>query len=205
MNLHDHAGTAAGLQLFAQNRELFCIWEAARGEKPAPLREKLGPRVLQPFLAQLFILERAAEAQAYACRLAGTGIRALWGADMTGRDLREPAGAFEREVLARLFDTCFGMQQPFLARLRLLPSRGEPLVAEMLGLPVLDGAGEVQLLGAVQTLGAAVRKSQPLKAIQLIATRILHTEHSRKVVPFPGAQRKMPKCGSESEELIPTR
>jgi hypothetical protein len=175
-------GPEAGDERFGHlhpgNRGLFCYWEALRGEAVAPARAKIDLRQIADILPGVVIMERSPEKQAYGCRLSGTGITELWGCDMTGRDLREAAGRFEREVLARLFDRVFAGALPFSARLRLFPSGEEALMAEMLGLPVIAQSGQMQLLGAVLPMTARRRtKPAALRNIQIVATRTIATEH----------------------------
>ena len=164
------------------NRSLFCYWEPVRGEAAAPARAKIDLKQIADILPGVVIMERSAEMQAYRCRLSGTGITELWGSDMTGRDLREPAGNFEREVLARLFDGVFAGSQPFSARLRLFVSSEEPVMAEMLGLPVIAQSGETQLLGTVLPMSLRRRqRSVGLRNIQITATRTIATEYRHLV------------------------
>ena len=164
------------------NRSLFCYWESVRGEAPAPARAQIDLKRISDILPGVVIMERSSQMQAYRCRLSGTGITDLWGHDMTGRDLREPGGNFEREVLARLFDGAFAGAQPFSARLRLFHARQEPIMVEMLGLPVIAQSGATQLLANVLTK-AHRRKTTvvPLRNFQITATRTIATEHRHLV------------------------
>lgn len=172
------AGEDRSSNLHPGNRSLFCYWESVRGEAEAPARAKIDLKQIADILPGVVIMERSAEMQAYRCRLSGTGITELWGCDMTGRDLRDNAGKFEREVLARLFDGVFAGAMPFCARLRLFPAGEEPLLAEMLGLPVIAQSGETQLLGAVLPM-VTRRRTTPvrLRNIQIASTRTIATEH----------------------------
>ncbi|MDP4823766.1 MAG: PAS domain-containing protein [Aestuariivirgaceae bacterium] len=172
------AGEDSSSNLHPGNRSLFCYWESVRGEAAAPLRLKIDLKRISDILPGVIIMERAAEAQSYRCRLSGTGVGELWGADMTGRDLRDVAGNFEREVLARLFDGVFAGLQPFSARLRLFPAGEEPVMVEMLGLPVIAQSGETQLLGAVLPMATRRRnRSVGWRNLQIAATRTIATEH----------------------------
>jgi len=176
------AGEDRSSNLHPGNRSLFCYWESVRGEAAAPARAKIDLKQIADILPGVVIMERSAEMQAYRCRLSGTGITELWGSDMTGRDLREPAGNFEREVLARLFDGVFAGSQPFSARLRLFVSSEEPVMAEMLGLPVIAQSGETQLLGTVLPMSLRRRqRSVGLRNIQIAATRTIATEYRHLV------------------------
>jgi hypothetical protein len=176
------AGEDRSSNLHPGNRSLFCYWESVRGEAEAPARAKIDLKRIADILPGVVIMERSAEMQAYRCRLSGTGITELWGCDMTGRDLRETAGNFEREVLARLFDGVFAGALPFSARLRLFPTGEEPIMAEMLGLPVIAQSGETQLLGTVLPMAHRRRASLvPLRNIQIAATRTIATEHRHLV------------------------
>lgn len=183
------AGEDTSRNLHPGNRSLFCHWESVRGEAAAPLRAQINLKQIADILPGLVILERSAEMQAYRCRLSGTGITELWGADMTGRDLREPAGNFERDVLARLFDGVFAGLEPFSARLRLFPSGQEPVMAEMLGLPVIAQSGETQLLGAVLPMTRRKPGIAALRTIQIAATRIIATEHQQPETRAQGRAR----------------
>lgn len=162
--------------LMADNRRLLQHWEAMRGADAAAPRSRIKLEQIKDLLPQIAILEQMAERQSYRCRLAGTGITELWGMDMTGRDLREPAGKFEREVLTRLFDGALLRNQPFSARLLFIYAGDEELPGEILGLPVTRNDGSPQLLTCV--LAGAARRSRParpLQALQISATRLLDT------------------------------
>ena len=172
------AGEDRSSNLHPGNRSLFCYWETVRGEAAAPARARIDLKQIADILPGLVIMERSAQMQAYRCRLSGTGITELWGCDMTGRDLREPAGNFERELLARLFDGVFATAQPFSARLRLFPTGEEPVMAELLGLPVIAQSGETQMLGAVLAMSQRRRqRNVGLRNIQIASTRTIATEH----------------------------
>ena len=207
MGFNKDSKQALSLQPSAENARLFSLWQAARDQKGRVRRDALGLRALSQFHEKLFIMERFA-GDGLRLRLAGAQLNRLWGSNMRGRDLREKAGDFEDVVLGRLFNHCMNYADPILARLRLLRLTQEPMVAELLGLPLLNPQDEVQILGALLLLDEYEQnpiKFESISTIQIIATRILTGEMQSNLLIFPFAKQIFLQNSMNSEEFIFTR
>lgn len=166
--------------MHAANRKFLAYWEGLREAGQPPCRNCVNLRQIAGIIPWIVILERSPIPGAFHNRLAGTGITALWGADMTGRDIREPAGSFERDLFAQLFNSALEQGEPFVAQLRIQPRKGTALHAEMLGLPFLTETGEPQLWLSVMAEARMVH-AEPIRALQIRATRLLAGETGQRM------------------------
>ena len=207
MVFRKHDKQALSLQPSAENASLFALWQRARDGQGQVQRESLGLRELSAFHEKLFIMERLGE-DGFRLRLAGGQINRVFGMNMWGRDLREKASDFEAIVLGRLFNLCLDEAEPILARMRLLRRSKEPLVAELLGLPLVGRYNHRQILGAlhiIQNCDENFGKFDSISAIQLTATRILTCELPNNLLFFPFAKEYFAQNSMNSDEFANTR
>jgi len=164
------------------SRGLFRYWEALRGEASAPVRQQIDLKQIRHIVPWLALMERAPDSQVYTWRLAGTGVCTIWGREITGREVFDRWGAFERESIARALDAVVGQHQPSVARLKGRNRAGETIGFELLALPVIAADG-----ATTQVFASVVPFRQPewlglmeLTEFELCSLRSIWTE------PVPG-------------------
>jgi hypothetical protein len=187
------------VNLYPGNRVLLEQWENWRGEQDVPARGAMELKPIAEYLPWIAIVEPTGERQSYRCRLAGSGLTEMWGTNMTGADLRMPCASFERDVMARLFDGALLRAEAFCARLRLLPVGEEPMVAEMLGLPVRAASGEMQMLTSVMPYSCRRHASaKGLRNIQIAGTRLMSADAGGYFIKPKARQFKLISGGTSA-------
>jgi hypothetical protein len=93
-------------------RALFDHWDRLRGDRLLPARAEIDPGAIKPLLPFIFILESRAPNEAR-IRLAGTGLRDLFGFETTGRNLVKLAPPEQRRE--RSYRMWTVMRQPCAA------------------------------------------------------------------------------------------
>ncbi len=163
------------------SRTLFRHWERIRGERNAPDRADLDFRVISGVLTSIGILERQKLPTTFRWRVAGSGIGAVWGGEVTGHDILDDWKSFERQSLIAVLDGVVDSLQPFVARFRAIPEHGDIVVVELLALPVRANGETVHILCAALPFRDAPWLATKIeRRFELTSVRIIWTE------PLPG-------------------
>ena len=179
------------------SRILFRFWEAARGEMPAARKQDLDLKKIAGILPNICILERDLNKPSYKWRLAGTGICQIWGKEITGHDVLEGWGDFERQTMASGFDMVIATLQPYVARFRAVNDLGSEIGIEFIAFPIQDSnCGAIQILGAVVPFRSPDwLGTQNLMGFQLSAMRKIWTESGDQKntgIDFGGGRKNPP-------------
>lgn len=197
--LDAHDPSDADVQiLHPSSRRLFRHWEALRAERPYPTREEFELAPIRDMLPDIIVVDRDHLRRSFRYRMAGSRACALFGYNLTGKDVLAPWGAFERGVLNRHLDTALREFQPCTIRIRLSAPGVEPVAAELLMLPVqMRGSDTVQLIGGMFGFRRANLEGLPAPlSLELVSSRTIWTEHRGA----PLAARSLPPAPS-----MPTR
>ena len=164
--------------IHAGSRHLFRYWEALRAERPCPTRGEVEMAKLAQVLPHIAIMQKS-EIATWQFRLAGGEVCELLQAQVTGQDVLVGFDSFERDVIGKTLNLAAERLQPVLVRMRLLYTGAQAIAAEMLALPVWDGAShKVQLLGGLFAFkGEHDRASGLLQRRELVSARVIWTEH----------------------------
>lgn len=163
------------------SRTLFRHWERIRGERSAPNRADLDFRAISGVLTSIGILERQRLPTSFRWRVAGSGVGAVWGGEVTGHDILDDWKSFERQSLIAVLDGVVDSLQPFVARFKAIPEHGDTVAVEFLALPVRASAETVHVLcAALPFRDAAWLDTNTARRFELASVRIIWTE------PVPG-------------------
>ncbi len=170
----------AGAQLLHPgSRILFRHWETVRAERPCPERGDMDLRAISKLMPALAIIQAGETTNSPMFKLAGTAVCDLFQRQMTGADVGLAMERFERRVVDETLLLSLKTLQPCLIRLRFLSVEGTATTAEFLALPVFNRSlGVHQLFSGVFSFAEQINgKSNTLSRIELIATRMIWTEH----------------------------
>lgn len=170
----------AGAQLLHPgSRILFRHWESVRAERPCPERNDMDLRAISKLMPALAVIEKDQTTNSPMFKLAGTAICDLFQRQMTGADVGLAMEHFERRVVDETLLRSLQTLQPCLIRLRFLSVEGTATTAEFLSLPVLNRSiGSYQLFSGIFSFAEQSNgKSNTLARIELVATRMIWTEH----------------------------
>ena len=198
MNLPDKPDVAqAGAQLLHPgSRILFRHWETVRAERPCPDRTDISLRAISKLMPFLAIVETAQTDATPTFKLAGTGVCELFQRQLTGSEVGSSLERFERRVVNETLQLSLQRLQPSLIRMRFLGLEGFVTTTEFLALPVFNSySGSNQLFcGVFPFAEPAGGRQNTLSRIELIATRMIWTEHQViDPVAAPSARRNGPE------------
>lgn len=178
MWVNEQARTSQEETIHPLSRTLFRAWEAMRGTRSAPARQDVDLAQMRKLVPCLFIAEHRAASQDFRWRLAGTAICALLGHEVTGGDVMDGWGEFERNVIRRFLSGVSGTHQPALLRLRFTTDRGQHIVAEMAAFPLLaaDGASTHVLGGLFAFPDPQLKHYDAITAQELLSARFAASE-----------------------------
>ncbi len=161
-------------------QELFRYWRSlcADDGRP-PRRSALDLRRMGRSLPWLGLIAPGGISGGPFWRLAGSGLRTLWGRDLTGEEALADWPDFERRTMLRLLGRLFGENRPFVARLTLKGGGEAPdLPVEILALPLRgdkDG-GTQALLAMIPQASTRFLDPRPGRSAQLAFLRTLPPE-----------------------------
>lgn len=176
-------------------RDLLGYWHALRAARQMPARCDFDPRGIEQTLNCSFIAEKVAPRVAR-IRVAGSLVNDVLGMDVRGMpvsalfdpDSREAAG----DILKELFEA------PAQARLELSTRRflaRKPIHAQMVLLPLSDGAGGVtRLVGCLDTGDDILKTPRRFSLVSSVATALegLRPQPNGPFVPFQSTRQTNP-------------
>jgi hypothetical protein len=138
-------------------------WEQVRGQRLAPSRSDIDPKVIEGALGHVFVLERIAKGLAR-FRIAGLHLTELMGLEVRGMPLSTVFQPEAREALSQAVHSVF--DDPAVVRLELDAETGfgrRELRGDMILMPLRSDLGEVsRILGAVAMAGEIGRAPRRL-------------------------------------------
>ncbi len=139
------AGVEAELALPCQ-REVFAYWSSLCGERRMPARDAFRPAKIIRRLPTISLIDVCGEPARYRVRLAGTGLREVFGLELTGREIDELPIADQPGYWRGVYETVTASGRPahgFAA----LSWRGRPNVVQAwLRLPMSDDGDRVNMV-----------------------------------------------------------
>lgn len=151
---------------------LFSYWEEKAAGAEMPQRSAIDPIEIPHLLPTLYMLEPLGDG-AFRFRLAGTGVRELFDAEVTGRRVDEVLTTPElRENARRSYETLMRERRPWLTRTEYELNGGETVHYRRLALPLgQDGVVE-RILGAFEIV-EEVPAAKPFHLILPEVARVL--------------------------------
>lgn len=163
----------------AASRALYRHWEAIRAERAAPSRHDLNLQPIAGLVSNMAILEQRNGAGEFLWRLAGTGICALLGREVTGGRFATGFDAFEADVVHRFLLGVTEHLQPCVLKLNLANDTGGKTPVEIISLPILaQSGGYFQVLaGMFDFSESTALPNRKIVAVHLLGARSIWTEH----------------------------
>lgn len=160
------------------SRALFRHWEALRAERPCPDRHEITFAKLSNVITNIAILDRNAGGK-WQYRLAGSAVCTMFGGNVTGQEVLRAFDSFESQVIGRVLNISEERLQPGLMRMRLMDENNAVSSAELLILPVLNGAtGKAQLIcGLFELSRNSIEAPVGKVSVELCSARLIWTEH----------------------------
>lgn len=181
MNLPDKPEVAqSGAQLLHPgSRILFRHWESVRAERPCPNRGDMDLRAISKLMPWLAIVATDQRGTSPIFKLAGTAVCELFQSQLTGALVGQAMDRFERRVVDETLLLSLQRLQPSLIRMRFINVDGSVTTAEFLALPVFNALlGQTQLFCGIFSFAEQTNaKDNTLSRIELVATRMIWTEH----------------------------
>lgn len=136
----------------ASSQQLYAYWQGQRDGRPAPLRSAIEPVHFAKLLGDTFLLD-ASHTTAFPFRLAGTGLCANFGRELTGDDFLSIWQGADRETLATTLRTIARNASVAVVEIAGQTQRGNTVPVEMLLMPVSqDGQRHDRILGLFSPL-----------------------------------------------------
>jgi hypothetical protein len=133
----------------ATTRMLFAYWDGLRGERAAPERSEIEPGAIRHLLADTFVLEIEADADA-TIRLAGTRVCAFFGRELKGASFPALWGASGEAEPRRFVETVTDDAAALVAGLIGATAEQERVDLELVLLPLRHrGKTHARVLGAL--------------------------------------------------------
>lgn len=166
-------------------RILLSLWWRARldNEGAVPMRSQLDPCSFpRPALPFMFVYERVGDR--FRCRLAGTKMRDIFGADSTGQFLDQLAPAHFLPSRTALFQKCVESGMPVFYRAYLAPQGREWRSSLRLLLPAaIAGSREpTQIIGMLRIFDPAPRAASLAAGDGMISARPLDEADCRHLI-----------------------
>ena len=136
----------------ASSQQLYAYWQGQRDGRPAPLRSAIEPVHFAKLLGDTFLLD-ASRTTEFPFRLAGTGLCANFGRELTGDNFLSIWQGADRETLATTLRTIARNASVAVVEIAGRTERGNTVPIEMLLMPVSqDGRRNDRILGLFSPL-----------------------------------------------------
>lgn len=144
-----------------EQRKLYDYWVARAGSQPMPARAAIAPGDIAELLPRISILEAAAEPTAVRYRLAGTGLRDIYGLELTGRTIAELEGSSRRGYWQAVYDRVLRKGRPAQGAVRGPLEGREHVLLFWLRLPLADDGQTVSKILGLDIAYPVVREGEP--------------------------------------------
>ncbi len=159
-------------------RNMFAVWDAIRQGRSAPCRNELDLRSIKKLLPHVALIERHPLKFQFSFRLAGTGLRKIFGQELTDRDFLELWPRVERNAIASLASDVIVRHKAGSIRFKGFTSDGRVETIELLMLPLLPSRRNATQILA--TLAAVAEPywlgDYPIVRTELISMREIWTD-----------------------------
>ena len=118
-------------------RDMFAVWDATRQGRSAPCRSELDLRSIKKILPHVALIERHPLKLEFSFRLAGTGLRKIFGKELTGQDFLGIWPRIERPAISNLASDVIVRHDACTLRFKGFISDGRAEMLELLMLPLL--------------------------------------------------------------------
>lgn len=145
MNVHAHQVPQLEIRS-APLRALYDYWLLRRGPRRMPSRKLMDPLDIPQLLSGLILLDVEPETRRMRCRLVGTRVVDVYGADYTGKYLDEIEFGDQRENVLADYGSAVQTGQPNVRERFFYNSRGVHFRMERLILPLSDDDQSVTMV-----------------------------------------------------------
>jgi hypothetical protein len=148
--------------ILREQRELYDYWRACAQSRPIALRYDIDPVAIPTLLPGLSLLDVGEDVDSLRYRLAGTRVREIYGAEITGRAVFDIGFQHKREYWRSVYRRVIDSQTPMQGAVRGPSAGRDHLVLFWLRLPLggLSGAVE-RVLGYDAAIPASLVQSPP--------------------------------------------
>lgn len=159
--------------MLGDQREVYDYWLRLRGARRMPTRDEFRPHGIVRRLPMMSLVELSSCARRFRFRLAGTGLRNMFGEELTGRYLTDIPFGEQTEFWRDVYDGVAGSAAPAQGYTRLAWRDRPAMVQAWLRLPLAGPDGEVRaILGydrflPMERMAAKPRAAEP--AMELAA------------------------------------
>ncbi|MFN4163470.1 MAG: PAS domain-containing protein [Ferrovibrio sp.] len=126
-------------------RALYELWQAKRGDRPAPARGDFTVEELRPWLGHLMIIDCDGEDTRY--RLYGTDLVRIFGFDLTGRRVTDCASQIGDKPMLEYRQIIRSGKPIYISRGS--PSARDYLLMDKLALPLMEDGKVNKILAAI--------------------------------------------------------
>jgi hypothetical protein len=188
----------------ASSQQLYAYWQGQRDGRPAPLRSAIEPVHFAKLLGDTFLLD-ASRTTAFPFRLAGTGLCANFGRELTGNDFLSIWQGADRDTLATTLRTIAQNACVAVVEIAGRTERGNTAPIEMLLMPVSqDGRHNDRILG----LFSPLERPYWLGMQRIVRQQVLSLRWLEPEVSVPTATsiatRSLPALSRRPEPARPT-
>lgn len=139
-------GLLATDAMLGDQREVYDYWLKLRGDRRMPTRDEFRPKGIVRRLPMMSLVELSACERRFRFRLAGTGLRNVFGEELTGRFLSDIAFGEQLDFWREVYDGVAGSAVPAQGYTRLA-WRDRPVVVQAwLRLPLAGADGQVSAI-----------------------------------------------------------
>jgi hypothetical protein len=130
--------------ILREQRELYDYWRACAQSRPIPLRYDIDPVAIPNLLPGLSLLDVGEDLDSLQYRLAGTRVREIYGAEITGRTVFDVGFQQKREYWRSVFRQVIEDRIPMQGAVRGPAAGREHLLLLWLRLPLAGLSGAVE-------------------------------------------------------------
>ncbi|WP_438748883.1 PAS domain-containing protein [Pararhizobium sp. O133] len=182
--------------------EIYAYWDELRGHREVPSRNQIEPAHIRNILADLFILEKAANGDVR-FRLAGTRICALFARELRSTTFDALWLGEQTARLRRVANEVMQHKSPVVLSASALASTADRLPTEIILLPLRSPDGDIdRIIGALVPLTRPLWiEATPVNFLDLDGIRVLDVEktslflQNRPEIPLPARQPAMTNQG----------
>lgn len=137
MAAHTNTTSKDGI-LHPSTRSLFEVWDTIRQGRSAPSQNELDLRSIKDLLPNVALIERHSLKIAFSFRLAGTGLRTIFGLELSGNDFLGLWPEIEQSTIAERANEVIAQHKPSVIRFKGFTDDGRAEGMELLMLPLLS-------------------------------------------------------------------
>lgn len=164
--------------ILREQRELYDYWRACAQSRPIPLRYDIDPIAIPTLLPGLSLIDVGENINSLRYRLAGTRVREIYGAEMTGRGVFDVGFQHKNDYWRSVYTTLVEQQMPMQGTVRGPAAGRDHLILIWLRLPLASLSGAVERI-----LGYDAAIPVSLAQAPLTQTKQPPQDAKRKVLP----------------------